>query len=185
MMGAAMEMLSDAELAHLQELLVANLRSAGSRPLDIAQGYLTALAAAPTQPDAKRELDFVLGGLVGDAGLRLLVQRFQASVLRDLRDGDFSPMIPHIARADGSVLPVPYGWCEGYANGLEQLGEDARETLFGDPAAAALLAPILAFLMYPEESLLDPPDLAAHLSTVAELGPAAQGVFAWWLRRSG
>jgi hypothetical protein len=37
--------------------------------------------------------------------------------------------------------------------------------------------------MYDEEQWFDPPNLAAHRETVAELGDSALGLYQWWLQR--
>lgn len=171
------------ELERLQQALVESMDSAGSMPLDVAHGFLSATAAS----DALRPTLHlrVLGGLAGDAGLRELVGRFDQQLLDDLRSAEYGPLILQLPRDDGSTLPLPYGWCQGYAAGVEALGEAQRDRLFEDQQASALLAPILSFLMYEEAQWFAPPDEAAHRETVGELGDAAVGLFAWWQRQSG
>jgi hypothetical protein len=125
-------------------------------------------------------LDRVLGQLAGDQRLRDLLVRFRAQLLEDLRSAVYGPLILQLPRDDGSVLPLPYGWCQGYVAGVDSLGEHQRERLIGDERAGALLAPILSFLMYAEDQWFDPPDEAAHRETVDQLGDAAVGLFRWW-----
>jgi len=108
------------------------------------------------------------------------LSRFRAQLLDDLRQADYGPLILQMPRDDGSILPIPYGWCQGYVAGLEFLGEDLRDRLLGDEQAGALLAPVLSFLMYDESQWFEPPNEAAHRETVGELGEAAVGLFNWW-----
>ena len=176
--------LNPQELELLQSRLVEDMDTAGCMPLDVAHGFLTATAVLAG--GAEREaglLDHVLGGLRADSGLRDLLRRLRAQLLTDLRDGDYGPLILQMARDDGGSLPLPYGWCQGYVAGMELLGQEQRELLLADAQAAALLAPLLSFLMYEEEQWFDPPDMAAHRETAGELGQAAVGLFRWWQGR--
>jgi hypothetical protein len=83
-------------------------------------------------------------------------------------------------RDDGSTLPLPYGWCQGYVAGMDFLGEEQRDRLIADKQATGLLAPVLSFLMYEQDQWFDPPNEAAHRETVGQLGEAAVGLFQWW-----
>jgi hypothetical protein len=40
----------------------------------------------------------------------------------------------------------------------------------------------MAFMMYEQEQLLDPPDPAQHRQIVAELPDAAMQIHRWWLK---
>ena len=84
-------------------------------------------------------------------------------------------------RDDGSMLALPYGWCQGYLAGLDFLGEERRDRLVGDEQGGSLLAPIMSFLMYDEAQMLDPPNEAAHRETVGQLGEIAVALYRWWL----
>jgi len=180
-MGRAAEALLPEELDHLQQVLVGQMEEAGCMPLDVAHGFLTATAAVPGRADHEANLlGRVLGRLAEDPGLRDLLSRFRAQLLDDLRQADYGPLILQMPRDDGSILPIPYGWCQGYVAGLEFLGEDLRDRLLGDEQAGALLAPVLSFLMYDESQWFEPPNEAAHRETVGELGEAAVGLFNWW-----
>jgi yecA family protein len=172
------------ELERLQGRLVAAMERAGCMPLDVAHGFLTATAgAAPAGGGEAALLDRVLGGLAADAELRTLLARFSSQLRVELQGDDYGPLILEMPRDDGSTLPLPYGWCQGYVAGLEYLGEERRDRLIADEEAGALLAPILSFLMYEEAQLFDPPNEAAHRETAGELGEAAIGLFRWWQRR--
>ncbi len=48
---------------------------------------------------------------------------------------------------------------------------------------AALLTPIMSFLMYEEEQWFNPPNEAAHRETVDQLGEIAVALYQWSLRR--
>jgi len=180
-MGRASGALRPEELDRLQQVLVGKMAEAGCMPLDVAHGFLTATAAAPgPEGQEARLLGRVLGRLAEDPGLRDLLERFRAQLLDDLRQAEYGPLILQMPRDDGSMLPIPYGWCQGYVAGLEFLGDDLRDRLIGDEQAGALLAPVLSFLMYEESQWFEPPDEAAHRETVGELGEAAVGLFNWW-----
>jgi hypothetical protein len=177
----AVEALTPDELERLQSSLVERMEDSGCMALDMAHGFLTATAAAPAAGDAGPALlDRVLGGLAGDAGLRDLLWRFRGQLLIDLGLGDYGPLVLQLPRDDGSLLPLPYGWCQGYLAGLEFLGEGQRDRLLADEHAGALLVPVLSFLMYDESQWFDPPDESAHRAAAAELGDAAVGLYRWW-----
>ena len=170
------------ELERLQAGLVENMEAAGCMSLDIAHGFFTATAAQhPDRPGTL--IDRVLGALQNDTALRELLTRFHAQVLRDLDAADYGPLVLQMPRDDGSPLPLPYGWCQGYVTGLEFLGEDRRDRLITDERAGALLAPILSFLMYREDQWFDPPNETAHREAVEELGGVAVALYQWWRER--
>ena len=83
-------------------------------------------------------------------------------------------------RDDGSQLPLPYGWCQGYLAGVEFAGEKERDAMLADEQAGALLTPILSFLMYEEGQWFNPPNEAVHRETVGQLGEAAVALFRWF-----
>lgn len=182
--GAAREPLIPEELDHLQSQLVEQMEAAGCMPLDVAHGFLTATAAAPGAVDREAALlDRVLGRLAADDRLRELLARFREQLLCDLRSTEYGPLILQMPRDDGSMLPLPYGWCQGYVAGVDFLGEDQRDQLIADEQAGSLLTPVLSFLMYEEEQWFDPPDEAAHRETVEQLAGAAVALFQWWQGR--
>lgn len=180
--GAGQEPLSPQELEHLQAELVDNMEAAGCMSLDIAHGFFTAAAAQHLDRPGVL-IDRVLGTLNADAALRGLLSRFHVQVLRDLRNADYGPLVLQMPRDDGSLLPLPYGWCQGYVAGLEFLGEDQRDRLIADEQAGALLAPLLSFLMYSEDQWFDPPNETAHRAAVEELGGVAIALYRWWRER--
>jgi len=170
------------ELDQLQGVLVERMDEAGCMPLDVAHGFLTATAASDAPIDDL--LDRALGGLAGDGVLRGLLGRFRVQLLADLDAAEYGPLILQMPRDDGTMLPLPYGWCQGYVAGLEFLGEERRDALMADEQAGNMLTPILSFLMYEEGQWFDPPDEAAHRETVGEIGEHAVGLFHWWRTRS-
>ncbi len=183
-MSRSVQPLLPEEFDRLQSRLVEEMEAAGCMPLDVAHGFLTASAAAAVSGEGEGALlERVLGMLAGDRDLHELLRRFRAQLLDDLERADYGPLILQLPRDDGSVLPLPYGWCQGYVAGIEALGEDARDRLIGDEQAGALLAPVLSFLMYEDDQWFEPPNEAAHRETVGELGEAAVGLFNWWLDR--
>lgn len=173
-----MEPLSPEELDRLQGTLVEQMDTTGCMPLDVAHGFLTASAATPSGRQSAL-IDRVLGGLGEQAALRGLVARFRAQLLDDLHNGDYGPLILQMPRDDGTSLPLPYGWCQGYLAGVEFAGEAARNAMLADEEAGTLLTPVLSFLMYEKEQWFDPPDEAAHRETVGQLGEAAVALYQW------
>ena len=169
------------ELDRLQGVLVERMDEAGCMPLDVAHGFLTATAAAAVSVGDL--LDRALGGLASDESLRGPLMRFRAQLLADLDTAEYGPVLLQMPRDDGTPLPLPYGWCQGYVAGLEYLGEERRDALMADEQAGAMLAPILSFLMYEEDQWFDPPNEAAHRETAGELGEHAVGLFNWWRSR--
>ena len=83
-------------------------------------------------------------------------------------------------RDDGSMLPIPYGWCDGFAQGLAHLDEALQARLFEDEQAARQLSALFAFRLYSESELFDPPDESAHREAVGNLGDAAVYLYRWW-----
>ncbi|RMG34413.1 MAG: YecA family protein [Gammaproteobacteria bacterium] len=174
------DFLQPEELDKLQTTLVEHMQPSGSMPLDAAHGFLTATAAHPGRISAEQARARVLGEIAGEAGIEPLLRKFHEQLLRDLESGEYGPLIMQMPREDGSVLPLPYGWCEGYVLGLNTAGDDLREKAAADQQAAARLTPIFAFLMYDEQQMFDPPDEQAHRETVGELGEAAVWLHHWW-----
>ncbi len=170
------------ELDYLQTRLVGQMETAGCMPLDVAHGFLTA-AAARCEDQDQALLERVLGSLAGEEKLRRLLDRFRDQLLDDLRSAEYGPLILQMPRDDGSTLPLPYGWCQGYVAGMDFLGEEQRDRLIADEQATGLLAPVLSFLMYEQDQWFDPPNEAAHRETVGQLGEAAVGLFQWWQGR--
>lgn len=177
-----LEPLSSDEVDRLQSTLVEQMDAAGCMPLDVAHGFLTASATTPSSQQAAL-VDRVLGALRDQVALRALVVRFRGHLMADLRSGDYGPLILQMPRDDGSSLPLPYGWCQGYLAGVEFAGESARDTLLADEEAGTLLTPVLSFLMYEKEQWFDPPNETAHRETVGQLGEAAVALYRWSLER--
>jgi len=175
--------LTPEELEHLQNRLVERMEADGCMPLDIAHGFMTATAGVPGDQD-RALLDRVLGKLAADDGLRDLLTRFREQLLSDLRSAEYGPLILQLPRDDGSTLPLPYGWCQGYVAGMDYLGEEQRERLMADEEAGSLLTPVLSFLMYEQDQWFDPPNESAHRETVSQLGDVAVGLFQWWQRQT-
>jgi yecA family protein len=167
------------ELDWLQTALAEQMEASGCMSLDAAHGFLSATAGAGDDGSEAAELDRVLGGLSADVGLRDLLSRFRAQLLIDLQRNDFGPLILQMPCDDGSMLPLPYGWCQGYIVGIEFLGRGERDRMLSDERAGSLLLPALSFLMYEESQWLEPPDENAHRETVGELGAAAVALYHW------
>ncbi|MGA0937432.1 MAG: UPF0149 family protein [Sedimenticolaceae bacterium] len=171
------------ELDKLQSALVEHIEESHSMPLDVAHGFLTAVAAHPeviSLADARRR---IMGHLEDIDGIDPLLVKFQDQLMRDLETGDYGPLIMQYPREDGTYLPIPYGWCEGYAEGLGELDDSAQQKAMDDPQSNQLLAIIFAFNLYKESDMFDPPDEDSHRDMVSKLGEAAVGLYRWWLNK--
>lgn len=175
--------LTPEELDQLQIALVEQLEAAGCMALDMAHGFLTATATAADSQQVAL-LHRVLGGLADQNDLLDLLARFRAQLLADLRSADYGPLILQLPREDGSSLPLPYGWCQGYMAGVEFTGEVQRDALLADEEAGTWLTPVLSFLMYDEAQWFNPPNEAAHRETVGQLGEAAVALHQWSLAQA-
>lgn len=178
--------LDDAQLAQLEGALDRRqaLNSA-SMGIDAAHGFLTAVASGPRLILPVEWLPIVLGGQADErapADLRAGLEALYRDVKQDLDHGHYGPLIVHLPMVGDAALPLPYGWCQGYLQGLKLHGEEALEAAGNDVAAAVWLTPIAAFLMYPEDQRLAPPEPEAHRRTAAELAGAALGLYRWWRR---
>lgn len=168
------------ELDKLQSTLVEHMQESGSMPLDAAHGFLTAVAAHRAQFSDAMARAHVLGEIAGEQGIEPLLEKFQLQVQRDLEGGEYGPLIMQMPRDDGSMLPLPYGWCEGYLQGLSILGEEVYSQALGDEQVADWLAPMMNFMMYDEQQMFDPPEEDEHREGVSLLGEAAVSIYQWW-----
>lgn len=168
------------ELDKLQTTLVEHMHESGSMPLDAAHGFLTAVAAHPQRISAEAARAQVLGGIAEEEGIDPILGKFQRQVLRDLQSGEYGPLIMQMPREDGSMLPLPYGWCEGYAQGMSLLGDEAQAKLLDDEQASGDLGLVFTFLQYDEEQMFNPPDEERHRQAVSALGETALNLFRWW-----
>jgi len=179
------DFLDPEELDKLQTVLVEHMQTSGSMPLDAAHGFLSATAAHPDRISPEQARARVLGEISGEEGIEPLLQKFHEQLQRDLERDEYGPLIMQMPREDGSMLPLPYGWCEGYILGLNTAGEDLRELAAADEDAVAHLTPVYSFLMYEQEQMFDPPDEQVHRETVAKLGECATWLHRWWRQRGG
>jgi uncharacterized protein len=177
--------LDDDQLAWLQEQLMERAEQHGGMPLDVAHGFITAAVSGPRLVLPMEWLPAVLGqpqfGAESEAeALNGALLTLYNDILHELDHAHYGPVVVYKPVERAEPLPLPYGWCQGYVQGLHLHGEGAVEEAATDERAAEFLAPIAAFLMYEEKELLDPPDEAGHRQTAAELGGSAQGLFDWW-----
>jgi yecA family protein len=174
------EYLMPEELDKLQTTLVEHMQESGSMPLDAAHGFLTAVAAHREQMPAEVARAHVLGAIANEEGIDPILKKFQEQVQRDLESGEYGPLIMQMPRDDGSMLPLPYGWCEGYAQGMAMLGEEAQDQVVANKEASDHMSLIFVFLGYGESQMFDPPDEEAHRQAVSELGESAVFLYRWW-----
>jgi yecA family protein len=159
----------------------------GGMAVDAAQGFLAAILSGPRHVPDSEWMPHVLGSsaaeVAADPRGRALLAAFMEDTRAALETGRFEPLLPLLASGDKEPLPLPYGWCAGYAAGFALHGDEAPEAIGEDPVAANAIVPILSFLMYAPEDLHQPKDPAAHRAVAAELGPAAVTLFHWWRAR--
>lgn len=181
-------LMNDAQLQQLEDFLLTNLEQ-GSMPLDVAQGFLTAILSGPQMIMPGQWLPLVLGEaeLVSEEEAQTIMELIMSlynSILAELENGEYAPMILSMEEGhEDDPLPLPYGWCEGYIMGWNQHGESAMDDMAADEEAALHLGPVAAFLMYQEDQLLNPPDEKEHRLAVDRLADSALGLYRWWLPR--
>ena len=180
---------SDEQLDRLEEFLFEHMESDGTLPLDAAHGFLTAVVSGPRMIMPGEWLPRILGevefaSMEETTAITETIMGLYNGTIEELEAGSYEPILLTLGEeGDEAPLPLPYGWCEGYLVGWNFHGEEVLDRMAGDEEAAALLGPVVAFLMYEEDQLMDPPDPEAHRETVAELGPSAVGLYRWWLPR--
>lgn len=178
---------NDEELDLLEAYLLDRMeKGLQPMPLDVTHGFLAAVISGPRELGVEHWLPPIFGQPEFDdeAEAEAMAQRvvdLHEQIAHELEHQHFAPIVIHRpSENDDEPLPLPYGWCEGYMFGMNLHGEHARERMSTDAQASQLLGPILAFLMYEEDQLLNPPDVEAHRQTVQELPMAAMGLYAWW-----
>lgn len=174
--------LSEDEVETLHHFLAECFEEHDGLPLDVAHGLIVGAVSGPGEVTVGELLEAVCGAAPIDdlPEMDMLLRRLFNQTQADLQSGDFGPLIPTLPREDEDDLPLPYGWCEGYIEGLRLHGEDTLERMGGDEQASAQLAGIMAFLMYEEEQMFDPPNEDTHFELTDNLGDAAVALFAWW-----
>jgi uncharacterized protein len=180
--------LNDREMELLESFLMEHFESDNSMPLDMAHGYLTTVLSGPGLIMPGEWLPHVLGDAEFSdqqqaEQVMSLLMRLYNSILDELNRRDYGPLLIYQTEAVSEPLPLPFGWCEGYLRGWELHGEGALDRMLGDEDAEPMLAPIMVFLMYEEEHLLNPPDEQMHRNTVDEIGNSVQNIFDWWFER--
>jgi hypothetical protein len=128
----------------------------------------------------------VLGTAAGDGSappLEALLRRFAGETAEALAVGTFAPLVPFRDVEGDEPLPLPYGWCAGYATAMSLHGDDCLEQIEGADISSDALARILAFLMYEPQDMHQPRDPVAHRALAAELGAAAVALHGWWRAR--
>ena len=179
----------DEQLDRLEAFLFEHMESDGTMPLDAAHGFLTAVVSGPRMIMPSEWLPQVLGkvefaSMEETSAITETIMGLYNGTIEELEAGTYEPILLTLGEEGGEEpLPLPYGWCEGYLVGWNFHGEEVLDMMVADEEAAALLGPVVAFLMYEEDQLMDPPDPEAHRETAAELGPSAIGLYRWWLPR--
>jgi uncharacterized protein len=176
--------LSEQDTRRLESLLEAR-RGAGlsAMGIDTAHGFLTAVVSGPRLILPLEWLPRILGGgepAEGTDGLQGLLTAMYRDIAHELDHGHFGPLVTHQRDADGGALPLPHGWCQGYAVGLNLHGEEAIDAAGEDPVARGALELIAGFLAVADEERLAPADPAAHRRTAGHLGEAATALYRWW-----
>jgi uncharacterized protein len=179
--------LSFEQLNALEPYLLNRAQFHSGMPLDVLHGYLTAVISGPRDVAVEEWLPPVFGKPDFDDDAEVeqmaeLVVALHDQVAHELDHGHYAPIMIHKPEPDTDPLPLPYGWCEGYLFGLALQGDDIRERMARDEQAADLLSPIMAFMAYEQEQLLEPPDPRQHRQVVAELPDAAIKIHRWWLQ---
>ena len=182
------QMMNDEQLERLEDFLLAHLED-GAMPLDVVQGYLTAILSGPQMIMPSQWLPYVLGeaDFSSESEAREimeLVMSLYNLTLAELENDTYAPMILSMEEGyEDAPLPLPYGWCEGYIMGWNQHGKSALDDMAGDEEAAQRLGPVAAFLMYEEDQLLNPPNEGEHRLAADQLAHSAVALYQWWKPR--
>ncbi|BAO45406.1 YecA/YgfB family protein [Thiolapillus brandeum] len=182
------QMMNDAQLERLEDFLLAHLEE-GCMPLDVAQGFLSAIVSGPQLIMPNQWLPNILGDTNFASNkeakdIMELVMSLYSTTLAELENQDYAPMILSMEEGhEDDPLPLPYGWCEGYIIGWNMQGESALDDMAGDESAAMHLGPVAAFLMYEEDQLLNPPNETEHREAADQLANSAMALYEWWKPR--
>jgi len=171
------------ELEKLQTTLVDQLEASECMPLDGAHGFLTAVAAHEHIISRELACAHVLGKIPEELGLLPLMQKFQHHLINDLETGKYGPLIMQMPRTDNTSLPIPYSWCEGYAQGMNSLGDSLQEEMLKHEDVMVMLTPIFGLMMTDEDHMFNPPNEDAHREAVEQLGVSAVSIYNWWLHQ--
>jgi uncharacterized protein len=181
-------MMNDEQIERLEDFLLAHMED-GVMPLDVVQGYLTAILSGPRMIMPNQWLPHVLGEAEFSSEneaqeiMGLLMSLYNLT-LAELENNQFAPMILSMEEGyEDAPLPLPYGWCEGYIMGWNQHGESVLDDMAGDEDAAQHLGPVAAFLMYEEDQLLNPPNEDEHRLAADQLADSAVALYQWWKPR--
>lgn len=182
------ETLTEQELGALEDFLANASEACDCMPLDTVHGYLTAVISGPGRIPASDWLPQVLGDvefpdLAQSRQIEALVIRLHDGIQEELVGKNYAPLLVYLTEGKDTPLPLPYGWSEGYLKGWELHGEAVLNQMLQDEQVELMLAPIMVFLMYEEDQLLNPLDEQMHRDTVAEIADSAQGIYDWWLAR--
>ncbi len=182
------QMMNEEQLQRLESFLLSHLEN-GAMPLDVAQGYLTAILSGPRLIVPGQWLPQVLGEAQFSSEkeareIMELTMSLYNLILAELENREYAPMMLSMEEGyENAPLPLPYGWCEGYIMGWNQHGESALDDMAGDEEVAQRLAPVAAFLMYEEDQLLNPPNEDEHRLAVDQLAESAMALYQWWKPR--
>lgn len=181
--------LSEQQLDELEAFLFQHMEKESCLPLDAAHGFLTAVVSGPRMILPGEWLPRVLGKIDFSSTeeaqqITTLLMSLYNSTIDELERDDYVPVILTLGdETNEEPLPLPYGWCEGYIMGWNLHGEGVFDTMAQDEESARMLGPVVAFLMYEEEQLLNPPDEKEHRATAAALSASAVSLYNWWLSR--
>lgn len=184
-MSSCQSNLDEQQLNQLQNFLIDHMDDAACMPLDVCHGFLTAMLSGPRSTTPVEWMPMVLGKVeFEDEELSVeisdLLLKLAKDIEHDLAHSHYAPMILYKPADLGDPLPLPYGWCQGYLIGMGVQGESIRDEAMHDEQASSFLSPILAFMMYEDEQMNNPPDEVAHRQAAMELGVSAMSLFHWW-----
>jgi uncharacterized protein len=187
--------LSDEELQELEAFLDSDALGDDAMSLSALDGYLTALAVAPSNLPPHLWLPAIWGARPAWKS-RQQEERMQGLVFRHANDlpfylrdepDSFEPLLYEREEA-GKAVPVIDEWCAGFVEGMA-LDEDGWRPLLESEEGEDLLYPILLFGTEAGwDELEKNPELAAREAEfAAELGDCVLAIQAWALplRKAG
>ena len=141
--------LRDDELEELDQFLRTHARdNEADLLLDGVHGLLTALAVGPETALPDEWLPEILHEPFADEdeGERILslLARFNDSVLLEIENENYEPILGEVELEDGGTTLSAVGWCDGFSRGIDLRAGAWEGRLAEDPQLMELLGPVMA-----------------------------------------
>jgi uncharacterized protein len=147
---------TEAELERL-DLFLEESQPTEGMPLDAVDGLMAAVACGPGLVMPSVWLPVIWGGQMPEFESQTqaqeimdLLMKMYNSVVRQINDGTYGPMISDYTNEEGETFEVPSDWCHGFIKGMNLRMKLWEKRLKSDEELNDILSPIV--------HLADPPD---------------------------